>query len=232
MPLVSFSTGRLPSSVPNREKEITPQLLAGFFFLGYNFPMTESKEERLKQLKAKQAKLAQEIKDLDDTAPPQPAAPLSQDKLDERENDFKLNNDTRYVTFQPYNQLMKAGQDPREIDMRPQRVFFYRRLTDDVELMFTEAEAARMMESTHAPILRQLGVSDGSTYANYLKNCGVKVGERIPQERAQKILNDAWAAEKAAALGHYAEPMSNSVHFDSTIRNHKNARSIIQGFGA
>lgn len=184
----------------------------------------------LQQLKADRARLDKEIHEAEkggQTAPPPTPAPL--DAIGDRDSDFNLVTDTSEVIFQPSHPLM-ARPELREVDQRRQRIFFYKRLTDDKILTFTEAEAGRMMQSTHAPILRQLGVSDGTTYMNYLHTCGVKAGQRVSGVRAREILQAAWDAEMAAAMGHYADPMPNNVHFDASIRNHPNARGLIQGF--
>ena len=218
--------------------------LAGFFFWVYYFPMPQiSKEERVQKLKAKQAQLAQEIAALtgdaaDTITPPQKipqhdllsSAPVvGASNIDERESDYDIAKNVQFVSFQPNHSLM-GKPDLREQDQKPQRLFFYKRLTDDKILIFTEAEASFMMESSHRPILRQIGVSDGRAYWNYLRNCGVRVGERILVTKAQEILNAAMDAEMEAARGNYDDPMPQNVHFDSTVRRHKNAKNIIQGF--
>lgn len=148
-----------------------------------------------------------------------------QDDLDERESDFRLNKDTRFVIFRPNDPLM-AKPELRQIDRQPQRIFFYKNLQTDEIFQYTEAEAARMMTSSWAVILRQIGVSDGTAYRNSIKNCGVKVGERIPLERAQQILRDAFNAELEAAKGHYAEPEPQNVHFDNSFKTEAQRRAF------
>lgn len=147
------------------------------------------------------------------------------DDLSERESDFNLVSDTRFVVFKPNDPLM-AQPEMREIDRRPQRVFFYKNLQTDQIMQYTEAEAARMMTSSWAVILRQIGVSDGSAYRNSIRGCGVKVGERIPLERAQKILRDAYDAELTAATGHYADPEPQNVHFDNSFKTEAQRRAF------
>lgn len=202
--------------------------------------MTEdTKAAKRKSLKAEQARIKKELQDLDtpnvetspngELKPPSTIVPAASSRLDDRESDFQITKETRYVVFQPNHNLM-GKPDLREQDRRPQRMFFYRRLTDDKTLCFTEAEAALMMQGSHAPILRQIGVSDGTTYWKYLRNCGVKSGERITVEKSQEILNAAQAAELEVARGHYDRPMPQNVHFDDTIRRHNNANAIISGF--
>lgn len=191
-----------------------------------------SKAERLQKLKKDKERIDRELQELEgpEETTKKPKEQVTDDALDERNTDFEpLKRNVEYVLFQPNHQLM-GKLELREQDQKRQRLFFYKRLTDDQILCYTEAEAARMMESSHAPVLRQIGVSDGSAYWSYLKNCGVKPGQRITVQRAQELLTAAQNAEMEAARGHYDDPMSQNVHFDATIRKHKNSRAIIQGF--
>lgn len=154
--------------------------------------------------------------------------------IGDRESDFDLKKSSGYVIFQPVHQLM-GKPDPRQQDLKPQRIFFYKRLTDDKILTFTEAEIARIVysnpPSSHAFILRQIGVSDGSTYAKFIQNCGVKTGERVTLEKAQEILDGALEAEIAAATGNFAQPDPQNVFYDDSIRRHQNAKGIMGTIG-
>lgn len=160
------------------------------------------------------------------------AAAKGDDPLESRRTaeDFQLISTAENVIFSPNHVLMAKPQrnerDPRKL----QRFFFYKRLTDDKLLCYTEAEADFMQKSSHKVILRLLGVSDGSAYAKSIRECGVKVGQVIPVKRAQDILNNAWAAELESAKGHFDDPDPQNIHFDDTVRRHRNAKSIIQGF--
>lgn len=138
-------------------------------------------------------------------------------ELDERASDFELKKRTEFVIFQPNHGLMGRPR-LREQDLQPQRIFFYERLNEPGRIFpLTEQEAAMMLKSSHAPILKQIGCSDGKTYSEFINNCGVQSGERIPLEQAQKILKDAWDAELEAARGHFANPFPQNVHFDGSF---------------
>lgn len=150
------------------------------------------------------------------------------DDLNDRQSDFdipSMGREVQYVIFRPNDPLM-ARPELRQVDKRPQRVFFYKNLQTDEIMQYTEAEAARMMTSSWRPILRQIGVGDGETYRNAIRNCGVKVGERITLERAQKILKDAFDAELAAATGKYADPEPQNVHFDDSFKTEAQRRAF------
>lgn len=73
----------------------------------------------------------------------------------------------------------------------------------------SENEAATLNQNKW----RQVGVGDGSHYAKTIQNCGVRKGERIPIERARKIMQDAFDAELQAARGHYERPVLQTYHF-------------------
>lgn len=135
-----------------------------------------------------------------------------------RDSDFNLKSG-RTVVFQPNHSLM-ARPRKRNIDLQPQRVFFYLRITDQVTLHYTEQEAAMMMKSSHAPFLKQIGVSDGSAYAEHIRGCGIKPGQTIPKEDAEDILRDAMKAEIESAKGKYANPISEHVHFEGKFPLH------------
>lgn len=187
-------------------------------------------KEKQEEIARLQREVAQEQGSVDKDAKTTDDAP-SGDPLDGRESDFDLVKDTRMVTFRPQFGAELMGKPKlREQDQKPQRFFFYKRLTDDKEFCYTEAEAALMMQSNHAMILRQLGCSDGTAYWKYIRTCGLKDGQRVPIEKAKEVLRGAYAAERAAAMGNYAEPMAQNIHFDSTVRRHRNAQNIIQGF--
>lgn len=143
---------------------------------------------------------------------PAPAA----ETLDDRDSDFNLAKSNEMVIFQPRHPLIaKPGQ--REQDLKPQRMFFYKRLDTDQIVCFTEAEAAMQEKGSHRFLLRQVGVSDGSAYWQSIRSCGVKNGQRIPLAQAQKILADAFAAELESARGKYSKPLPQNVHFDSSF---------------
>lgn len=136
--------------------------------------------------------------------------------LDQRESDFNIPNASEEVIFQPRHQFM-ASRKLREQDLRPQRLFFYKRITDNEIICWDEQYAALMMKSSHRFILQQLGVSDGSAYRKFIDNCGVKPGERVTKLRAREILEGAYQAELAAASGHYANPDPQNVHYDESF---------------
>lgn len=152
------------------------------------------------------------------------------DGLDGRESDFSLSKKSPYVIFSPNHQLMAKPRPNERNPAKRQRYFFYKRLTDDVVLCYTEAEADFMLKSTHKVILRQIGVSDGSAYSKFIRTCGIKPGEQVLRKRAQEVLDGAYKAELEAARGHYVDPDPQNVHFDDTVRRHRNARGIIEGF--
>jgi hypothetical protein len=162
------------------------------------------------------------------TAAPTPEA----DPLEARRTaeDFQLIPSADNVIFSPNHVLMAKPQrnerDPRKL----QRFFFYKRLTDDKVFCWTEAEADLMLKSSHKVILRLIGVSNGTAYSKSIQNCGVKIGQVIPVKRAQEILNAAYEAELESARGNFDDPDPQNVHFDDTVRRHRNAKSIIQGF--
>lgn len=188
---------------------------------------------------AKKAQAALAALDLEEGVATAPAtkkksavAPKADDPLEARRTaeDFQLIPTAENVIFSP-NHILMAKQQRNERDPRKlQRFFFYKRLTDDKLLCYTEAEADFMQKSSHKVILRLLGVSDGSAYAKSIRECGVRIGQVIPVKKAQDILNSAWAAELEAAKGHFDEPDPQNIHFDDTVRRHRNAKSIIQGF--
>jgi len=140
----------------------------------------------------------------------------SPEQIGDRESDFTLTGGGGTVRFQPNHSLM-ARPRRRELDNQLQRTFFYTRLSDNRMLHFTEQEAAMMMKSSHAMILKQIGCSDGSAYAKYIRECGVKPGQEISREKAQEILKGALEAEIASAKGNFANPQSQHVHFDSSF---------------
>lgn len=138
------------------------------------------------------------------------------DTLDDRESDFNLVKDTEMVKFMPNHQLMSRPR-LREKDHKPQRIFFYQRFTDRKIMCWTEQEASLMVISSHRFMYQQLGCSDGTAYRLAIQNCGIKPGTLISREKAQKILDDAMAAEIEAAKGHYDDPQSQNVHFDNSF---------------
>jgi hypothetical protein len=133
-----------------------------------------------------------------------------------RESDFDLTPESEQVVFRPNHALM-ARPRLREKDMLPQRIFFYTRLSDNKLMVYTEQEAALMMKSSHAPILKQIGCSDGKKYTQFIRECGVKPGEIIPKSRAQEILDGALNAEVEAAKGNFSRPQDQNVHFDDSF---------------
>lgn len=119
--------------------------------------------------------------------------------------------DSEMVVFRPELSYQTAMY--RERDGQPQRVFFYERLTDNKILQFMEQEAALQMKGSQKLILKQIGCSDGQTYKNFIKNCGLKAGEMVPRSKMREILQGAYNAELEAARGNYAIPMDNNIHF-------------------
>lgn len=136
--------------------------------------------------------------------------------LDNRESEFDLKGESEFVIFRPNHQLM-SRPERREQDGKLQRIFFYQRVTDNKIFAFTEAEAARLRRSSHNVILRQLGVSDGRTYAQFINNCGLKAGEKVSKKKAEEILKGAFDAELKAATGKFANPLDQNVHFDNSF---------------
>lgn len=141
------------------------------------------------------------------------------DDLNDRESDFILKT-SEFVAFQPNHALM-ARPKLKEFDMTPQRVFFLKRMdNDDPETninVYTEQEAAMLLKSSHRFMLRIVGCSDGSTYAQFIRSKGYKAGQRIPKQEAEQVLRDAWSAELEAARGNIAQPEDQNVHFDNSF---------------
>lgn len=148
------------------------------------------------------------------------------DTLDERESDFNLAKDSGTVRFQPNHQLMASPQ-LRQRDRRPQRIFFYERYPERSIMVWTEAEAAMMVKSSHRFMLVQIGCSNGDAYRKYVQGCGVKPGETIPKERAQEILDGAMKAEMEAARGNLDDPEEQNVHFDSSFKKQAQRDSFV-----
>lgn len=73
----------------------------------------------------------------------------------------------------------------------------------------TENEAASLSESKW----RQVGVSDGTAYAQAILHSGVKKGQRIPIQQAREIMKKAFDAELEAARGHFERPVLQTYHF-------------------
>lgn len=144
--------------------------------------------------------------------------------LSNRDSDFELKSGDM-VRFEPRNPLM-AKRGVIESSLRPQMVFFYKRIDTEEILTLTEQEASLMLQSSHRILLRQIGCSNGTTYQKYLDNCGLKRGDLIPKERAEQICKEAWNAEFEAAKGHYMNPEPNNKHFDGGIPVHKRANLI------
>lgn len=198
-----------------------------------------AKKTREELLKA-QAKINKELAELEPEKT-QPVAPENQikkepqpapDDLDGRQSDFDLTKSNSMVSFQPNHQLMakveRNERDPRKL----QRFFWYKRVTDDRIICYTEREAAlwRSRGSSVRNILRLIGWSDGRAYSHVIRNCGVRVGQVIRFEQAQKILQDAHDAELKSAEGNIDEPDPQNIHFDDSIRRHANGRNIMQSF--
>lgn len=198
----------------------------------------QKKQKTKEQLLADQRKIARQLAAIEATestdesptavheeplrdGPAKPPKPeVKGEDLDGRRSkeDFYVATDTEMVVFQPQHPLMaKPGR--REQDGKLQRFFYYRRVTDDQVMCYTEAEAAFITQpgSSHRTILRQIGVSDGAAYMQSLRTCGVKPGDMIPIKKAREILANARAADIEAARGHFAEPMPQNVHFDSSF---------------
>ena len=136
--------------------------------------------------------------------------------LDDRESDFKLAQKSEYVIFQPFNQLM-AKPNRREQDLMPQWIYFFKHYgyEEPKIVYYDEQQAALMLKSSHKQFLRGIGCSDGSTYLKYIRNCGVKPGQRILLSQAQEILDKALAAElEVAKQNGFKRPEDQNVHFD------------------
>ena len=181
-----------------------------------------AKKKTREELLAAQASIARELSELGDVPPKAPVVSKDADLESRRgPEDFLIKPDTETVVFQPRHHMM-AKTERRQQDNKPQRYFYYKRMTDDAILCFPEKEAALIANrkpdaSSHGNILRQIGVSDGSAYQNYLMNCGVKPGQIIPKKLALEILRGAHDADLKAAEGHYAEPMAQNIHFDASF---------------
>lgn len=160
-------------------------------------------------------------------------AAMTADVLDDRDSDFNLptaGREIEFVIFRPNHGLI-AKPEPRQVDRKPQLIFFYKNLQTDEVLPYTEAEAARMMQSSWRPILRQVGYSDWSVYRSHIKNCGIKAGARIPKAKAQEILTGAMAAElkqakKNFAKQGYIDPELQNVHFDQSFKTEAQRRAF------
>lgn len=143
--------------------------------------------------------------------------------LDDRESDFKINGSgdepPENVIFKPNHQLMARAR-LREMDMKPQQIYFYRNIGYEppITVIYSEQDAAFMEKSSWKHMLRPIGYSDGSTYNHFIRNCGVKPGAIIPREQAVKILNDALEAEIAVAKKNgYIPPQDQNIHFDKSF---------------
>ena len=103
---------------------------------------------------------------------------------------------------------------------RPQKTFFYQRNNGDVFACY-EAEAA-----LYGKFHKQLGVSNGQAYFDFIKNSGIKKGQRISVEKAQEILNGAFQAELAVAAGKFQRPKEHNVHFDNSFPEEQRASFV------
>lgn len=198
------------------------------------------KEKKRDELLAQQRETSRQLAELDGDeeleeehlpAPPvpepeqtkKPTQPLQEgpeSDLDARRGpeDFFLAKNNEMVTFIPNHRFM-GRPDQRQQDGKQQRFFFYRRLTDDRTLCFTEAEAATITSkgSTHRVILRMIGCSNGAAYAQSIRACGIKSGARIPLKQAQDILAKAYDAELESARGNFDHPLAQNVIFDKSF---------------
>lgn len=101
--------------------------------------------------------------------------------------------------------------------MRVGRTFFYQRRNDDGEV-FGEVfacnprEADLLSRNIHKGHYIQLGVGDGKAFVAYIRNCGVRDGQRIPVPRADEILKGAWEAEFEAAKGKKRQARNDSLY--------------------
>jgi len=114
---------------------------------------------------------------------------------------------------------------------KAQRTFFYVRMNEDGEefgerFACNEQEADLIRRNIHKGFYRLLGASDGTTFARFIRECGVKHGESISIERAQQILKDAFEAEFEVAKGKKMRPQGQHVHLDSSILMHRNGKEI------
>lgn len=126
-----------------------------------------------------------------------------------------------YVTF-------KGAESPKV-------TFFYERLDKQNQIGYidspeNQAEVIAVGEQEAATMnptkWRQVGVSDGSAYANTILKCGVTKGTRIPIERAREILKTAFDAELEAARGHFRRPIKRTYHFMGASQGTQGAEEL------
>lgn len=189
--------------------------------------MTKTRE----QLMADRKKIDDQLRELP-PAEVSDSPPAPGDTLEDRRGaeDFDIRRSNETVLFMPNHNLM-ARPLPTERDRRKlQKYFWYKRLTDDKIMCYTEAEAALMEKSSHKNVLRRLGTSDGSAYRKSIQSCGVKSGARIPYSQARKILQDAHEAEYNAAMGHIEVPAAQNVHIDESVLRANGGADLARSF--
>ncbi len=98
----------------------------------------------------------------------------------------------------------------------PKKTFFYERQNGEI-IACNNDEAANLMRSSHKHLIKQVGVSDGTAYSNFLRNSGVKMNQIIPIAQAKELLDGAFKAELEAARGHFERPYYNPVTFDASF---------------
>lgn len=93
----------------------------------------------------------------------------------------------------------------------------------------TEQEAAILEKDPNRRHFLRYGYSDGTAYAAYLKNCGVKPDERIPYTKAREIMKAAGEAELAVAKGNFRVPMLQEWFYDGSVPmdQRKDTRNIV-----
>lgn len=87
----------------------------------------------------------------------------------------------------------------------PQKTWFYQK--PDGEIF-----ACKEQEATWSgKKFKMIGVGDGKVYADYLKKCGVSIGQVITAKRSKEILDGAFKAELEAARGHLERPRASEI---------------------
>jgi len=101
---------------------------------------------------------------------------------------------------------------------KPQKTFFYQKKDKngqpipDTIFACNEQEAGQFGKK-HILI----GVSDGTTFYNHIRNSGVKRSEMIPIAKARQIMLEAFDAELAVAKGHFEDPKFQTGYFDNSF---------------
>lgn len=77
----------------------------------------------------------------------------------------------------------------------PQKTYFLKRR--DGSIFACNVKEADLMRDKYELV----GVSDGTTFANVLRNSGFVPGQKYPIAEIRKVMTEALEAEKAAAMG-------------------------------